>query len=168
MTRRRRFAIAGVLAAVLVAGSASAPMAAHAQSEPSDGVDPAGDFAAAWERWDENRPESYQVTVTQSCYCLIEVVTPRTVTVVGEEVTDVDPPIPDDIGFEIEVLTIDVLFGILERALADADEVVVSYDEQYGFPESISIDWIEEAVDDEVSYTAESFEPLGCHVPKKR
>lgn len=168
MTRGRRFAVAGMLVAVLVAGSASAPTAAQAQSEPSEGADSASDFAAARKKWDENRPESYRVTVTQLCFCLTEVVTPRTVTVEGDEVTSVDPPIPDDIGFDIEVLTVDVLFDILERALADADEVVVSYNEDYGFPESISIDWIELAVDDEVTYTAESFEPLGCRVPKKR
>lgn len=122
--------------------------------------DPASDLAAARKRWDENRPDTYRVTITQSCFCLDEVTEPRTVTVTGDEVTDVDPPIPDDIGFELEPLTIGALFGILERAVVEADELNVTYNEAYGFPESIDIDWIEDAVDDEVSYTAQSFEEL--------
>jgi hypothetical protein len=42
----------------------------------------------------------------------------------------------------------------------DADEVLVTYDATYGFPTSISIDQIKEAVDDEISYQVENFEVL--------
>lgn len=57
--------------------------------------------------------------------------------------------------------TIDKLFGLIERALEeDADVVSVEYDEEYGFPTDISIDWYREGYDDEVWYAVREFEVL--------
>lgn len=120
--------------------------------------DPASDLAAARQQWDESRPDAYRVTVAQSCFCPPEVVEPRAVTVEGDEVTDVDPPIPGGLG--VEPLTVDVLFDVLERAVVEADALDVTYNEAYGIPQSIDIDWIAGAADDEIWYEVQSFEPL--------
>ncbi|HMB89921.1 MAG TPA: DUF6174 domain-containing protein, partial [Rhodothermales bacterium] len=52
------------------------------------------------------------------------------------------------------IITIDGLFEVLQRALKEADDVEVDYDAQYGFPTRIAIDYYKNAVDDEVSYRA--------------
>jgi len=49
--------------------------------------------------------------------------------------------------------TVEELFGVIESAQAGAaDEVTVEYDPESGYPVRISIDYIKQAVDDEVSY----------------
>jgi hypothetical protein len=61
----------------------------------------------------------------------------------------------------ISVATVEGLFAQLDSSQnGDADEVLVTYDATYGFPTSISIDQIKEAVDDEISYQVENFEVL--------
>jgi hypothetical protein len=56
--------------------------------------------------------------------------------------------------------TIDRLFTQLKSALDEADEVATTYDSTYGFPTSISIDQIKQAVDDELFITVDHFEVL--------
>ena len=56
--------------------------------------------------------------------------------------------------------TIDRLFATLAKAQADADEVKVTYDPTYGFPQSIAIDNVKDATDDEISYEVTNFEVL--------
>jgi hypothetical protein len=53
----------------------------------------------------------------------------------------------------------------LERALSASSRRgprsgTISYDDEYGYPSSIVIDWIEDAVDDEQDYWVDSFEPV--------
>jgi len=57
--------------------------------------------------------------------------------------------------------TMDRLFRELESNLSgEADEVIVTYDPNYGFPVSIAIDQIKEAIDDELSLQVSKFEIL--------
>lgn len=57
--------------------------------------------------------------------------------------------------------TMDRVFSQLKTDLGGkADEVTVTYDPAYGFPNSINIDYIKDAVDDEVSVQIENFETL--------
>jgi hypothetical protein len=58
--------------------------------------------------------------------------------------------------------TIDRLFAELEGAMgsADAGEITVKYDAALGFPAEASIDYIKEAVDDELYVTVSGFEQL--------
>ncbi len=60
-------------------------------------------------------------------------------------------------------LTIDGLFTVVSQARGSsppADNVTVSYDERYGYPQRISIDQFVDAVDDEISYTVSDFQVL--------
>ncbi|HSB03196.1 MAG TPA: DUF6174 domain-containing protein, partial [Anaerolineales bacterium] len=67
--------------------------------------------------------------------------------------------------------TIDKIFAGIERDFQDtaatgdpdprkADEVLVEYDETYGFPTKVNIDFIKNAVDDELALTISNFEKL--------
>ena len=50
--------------------------------------------------------------------------------------------------------------GNVDTAGDKADEVKVTYDETYGFPSQINVDFIKEAVDDELSLQITDFEKL--------
>ena len=57
--------------------------------------------------------------------------------------------------------TIERVFARLDAAQSGgADEVTVTYDNIYGFPTEIHIDFIKNAVDDELSLQLSNFEPL--------
>ncbi|HET9589034.1 MAG TPA: DUF6174 domain-containing protein, partial [Anaerolineales bacterium] len=57
--------------------------------------------------------------------------------------------------------TIDLIFAEVEADLAGAaDQVTVTYDPTYGFPVDITIDYVEEAIDDELYLIVSNFEPL--------
>ncbi len=57
--------------------------------------------------------------------------------------------------------TIDKIFSELDKDIqGEADEVIVSYDATYGFPTQANIDFIKNAMDDEVTLTISGFEKL--------
>ncbi len=57
--------------------------------------------------------------------------------------------------------TIDKLFAQLKKDMGgEADKVTVEYDETYGFPKQVSVDFIENAMDDELGLTVSEFEKL--------
>jgi hypothetical protein len=59
-----------------------------------------------------------------------------------------------------EAATVEGLFAIAEENIANADQVEVTYDANYGFPASIVVDRIKMAVDDEISYYVGAFQVL--------
>lgn len=57
--------------------------------------------------------------------------------------------------------TMDDLFDVLAQAYAqNADQVLVEYAALLGYPTSISIDYVQEVSDDEISYGVDGFERL--------
>ena len=75
----------------------------------------------------------------------------------GTPISTTDP----EFEFFARYGTIERLFSELEADLAGAaDEVTVSYDPVYGFPQTADIDIIKEAADDELSLTVSGFEIL--------
>lgn len=119
-------------------------------------------------KWQEANIDHYRFDLFIGCFCPFRDVMPLTIEVQNGEVisiTQVDGVVvtADDPSYElfIPAANMDALFAMLEADLnGDADEVLVTYDANYGFPTSISIDQIKEAVDDEVYYQVENFEVL--------
>ena len=75
----------------------------------------------------------------------------------GTAVAENDP----SYTYFVEVATVERLFEKLSSSLnGGADEVLVTYDDTYGFPSTISIDQIKEAIDDEIAYQVDNFEVL--------
>lgn len=105
--------------------------------------------------WSRAGITSYRYTITRSCYCLAESSGPVTVEVRGGQVVDrryesglgVSPQYSDIFT------SVPGLFSLIREAVAyPATSVTVRYHPQLGYPESIAIDWVAGAVDDEVSY----------------
>lgn len=118
---------------------------------PSD-LDRLGDMRA---RWADVRPASYTYTLTRGCFCFVEAIGPVRIQVDGDSVvsrTFVESGAPVT-QFQELWPSMEGLFDLVEEALRDADEVEIRYDPDRGVPLRVSVDWITEAIDDEVSWT---------------
>ena len=110
--------------------------------------------------WDAKHPVAYRFKIGVGCFCPSNVTGPFIITarVDTREIQNVNP----DAGAPSGESPPDVegAFKKAKDALATADEVEIRYDEAWGFPTLIDIDWIKNAVDDEESLTISEFEVL--------
>jgi hypothetical protein len=108
-------------------------------------------------------PDDYAYTLNVGCFC--PYVGPLRITVQDDAVVDVRQLDPREDQGNVETLinewarTLAELEAEVDRARREADKVEVEYDPVFGFPTSISIDWIRDAVDDEISYTVSDYTP---------
>jgi uncharacterized protein DUF6174 len=118
-------------------------------------LSPTGDLEDARRTWSRQGITSYRFTVNVLCFCISRgpfavVVERGSVTSVTDPATG-EPRTPD----AFVPLTVEALFAKVEDAIeSDADEIDVRYHATLGYPEEIAIDFIERAIDDEVTYTA--------------
>ena len=128
----------------------------------SNPFSPTEELDDAREKWDRQGIDSYSFTIREICFCPIELGGPfRVVVRDGRPVSITRVETGEAAAPEGHVpVTIDQLFAITREAMREADEVEVDYDPTYGFPASVRIDRIENAVDDEVYYEATDFQPL--------
>jgi hypothetical protein len=69
--------------------------------------------------------------------------------------------IPDSVPVSsLWVLTVNQMFGELQRAVDEADLVTVEYDDQFHYPRRIAIDWKRYVADDEFGWEIVSFTPV--------
>lgn len=119
-------------------------------------------------KWKDANISHYRYTIFIGCFCAFSEEMPLTIEVKDGEAVSIMRadgtlvrPTDTVYGWYQPYETIDRLFLKLEADLGgEADEVTVSYDPQYGFPLTISIDQILEAVDDELALQVSNFEIL--------
>jgi hypothetical protein len=118
------------------------------------------------QKWQDANISHYRYNLFLSCFCAFNENMPLIIEVKSGQVVSMEyqngKPI-EDINREFfdTYSTIDRIFEQLEKdSNGEADEVVVSYDAKYGFPNDVKIDRIKEAVDDELYFTISEFEPL--------
>lgn len=118
-------------------------------------------------KWNESGVSHYRFQLVVGCFCPFSDINPLTIEVKdnqvlsmmganGVEILDTDPLYPMLMNYA----TVDNLFTWTTDVLANADEVKVTYDATYGFPDNISVDYIEEAIDDEIGVRISNFEVL--------
>ena len=127
------------------------------------------DFVASRNLWQQEGEENYSFEFSKFCYCG-GLFNPATIVVEADTVNTVlDPetgeplrdPQTDELVFPKypdSFQTIEELFDVIENALEKADKLKVEYNQQLGYPQNIDIDYIKEAIDDEVTYKVENFE----------
>ncbi len=111
-------------------------------------------------KWRAAKVEYYSYRLQRSCFCGPDTTRPVLITVqAGIVIGGVDPvtfepidPPPD--GFP----TIDDLFEEIREAIATADALDASYDGTLGYPLSVSIDYLKNAIDDEMAFNVSGFE----------
>jgi len=112
-------------------------------------------------RWKTLGVHDYVVRQEMFCFCLnggriVEVVVRADTISSGTAIDGKSEPIEKQF-----YQTVDGLFAYIAKATTEgAAELSVTYHELYGYPELIAIDWIAEAVDDEMSYHTFEFRAL--------
>lgn len=116
---------------------------------------------AARARWADAGVDAYRFTFARGCECAQEWTGPFTVEVRdGAIVAATRRGVPLDPADDA-LLTLDGVFAFAVGALAaDPYRFEATYDARYGFPERISVDYAERAVDDEIDLFVTDFEPL--------
>jgi hypothetical protein len=118
------------------------------------------------EKWQDAGISHYRYNLFISCFCVFVENMPLVIEVQDGEVVsmefqngkEIDPSLLELFG---KYATIDRVFAELEAGLnGAADEVVAQYDPTYGFPTEVTIDFVEEAADDELYLTLSNFEEL--------
>ena len=131
-------------------------LAAAGCASPTSPSGPEGDLLAARRKWARQVILDYRYTVNALCFCVQR--GPLRVTVERGQVTGLNDPVtgvPRPYPHPAMPLTVEDLFTTIEVAIErDAHSVEVRYDPQLGYPQEIAIDFIELAIDDEVTYTA--------------
>ena len=112
-------------------------------------------------RWNQRGPRDYQIVVRRECFC--GSVDPVRVTVIGGEVTErryvtTDQPVPETLA---ELYPgVPGLFALVADAYHRADRVDARFDPELGFPTVVAIDYVRNAVDDELTLTAGNLQEL--------
>ena len=121
---------------------------------PLDG--PREELERARELWEEYEPANYSYAVRRFCFCATEAIGPVRVVVSNGIVVEARYVATTDTvptSYRSLFPTVAGLFDILEDAYdSDASDVDVTYDTNTGVPTEFFIDYIENAVDDEVGY----------------
>lgn len=115
-------------------------------------------FDEAKRLWDRENPANYAVTVQRLCFCgnvdqvRIVVVNRQ---VISRTVVASQQPLPANLNESYP--DIPGLFATVKDAILRADAINVSFDRTYGFPSDATIDFIKNAIDDELTLKVTDF-----------
>lgn len=129
-------------------------------------IQPASDFDRAQQKWQDANISHYRFNLFVGCFCVFTQDMPLIIEVKDGEVVSMEYQSGNEIDatnleYFQRFATLDKIFEELEKDLSgEADNVTVTYDETYGFPTEVSIDFIQEAADDELYLTISEFEAL--------
>ncbi len=114
------------------------------------------------QKWNDQKLGNYSFQLQVGCFSPPDITRPVNITVKEgiPKLAYADDGTPVTNKFFDDYNTIDKLFSTALRALENADAASVSYDEKYGFPARINIDFNKKLVDDEMSYTIADFQLL--------
>lgn len=118
-------------------------------------TEPEDELAEARARWDKAGLVSYSFQYSLYCFCGAPANLPLIIEVVNGEIAgawnlnDFEPLEPSLLA---SLHTVPELFEIAERALREADDHRLSYHELYGYPTTMVLDWLGNAIDDEQTY----------------
>lgn len=134
--------------------------------------EPKSEVEVAREKWQAANISHYRFELFLSCFCVFNENMPLVIEVNNEEVVSMEYQNGNEIDPQLLELfnryaTIDKLFDGLESGFdfagddqGAADKVTVEYDATNGFPTKIDIDFVDEAIDDELYLTLSNFEVL--------
>ena len=125
------------------------------------------------QKWEKSKSSDYEFDYNVGCFCVAH--TPAKIVVYADTVYQVlNPDTRDSLMLEIggntpqyagklfkdSYKTIDELFDVIRDARKrDAHKIQAEYNPDNGIPVSISIDYIKDAVDDEIGYTVSGYAP---------
>jgi hypothetical protein len=129
-------------------------------------MQPKSDLERAREKWQDANISHYRFSVHVGCFCVFTENMPLVIEVNNGEVVSMEYHNGNEIdpgSLELfqRYATVDKLFEEIEKDQnGEADKVTVEYDATYGFPTKVEIDFVEQAIDDEVYLSISGFEAL--------
>ena len=126
---------------------------------------PASLLAANRRKWESQHITHYRFHLSIICFCGFSDRMPLTIEVKdGQLISILDrqgQSMTEFLATFEKYSTIEKLFNVLDSALnGGADKVTVDYNIDYGYPQSINIDYIKDAIDDEMAFEISEFEIL--------
>jgi len=126
------------------------------------------EFSQNQQKWQDANLSHYRFNLDMLCFCAFRDQMPLTIEVSNGEVVSITradgtvvPETDPSYEYFAKYATIDRVFSELNAAAnGGADEVKVTYDSTYGFPEQIEIDFVKDAIDDELTLTLSGLEQL--------
>ena len=118
------------------------------------------------EKWQNANISHYRYNLFVSCFCVFNEDMPLIIEVKDGEVVSMEFQSGKEIDSSLhetfdKYATIDRFFAELETDInGAADAVTAKYDPTYGFPTEVTIDFVQEATDDELYLTLSNFEAL--------
>jgi len=117
------------------------------------------------EKWRQAGIVDYSFRLSIGCFCPYSILGPLDIQVIATEVSSIatvngvvlSPDAPE-YNFFSPYVTVERLFSTVEAHLGIADEVNVTYDDQYGFPTTVFIDNRKLTTDDELFLRVSAFE----------
>lgn len=143
-----------ILLAVLLTGCASIVGEASSNANP------------ALEKWQDSKISHYRYELGIGCFCIFSQDMPLVIEVKDGQVVSMQYKSGKEIdAANLEMFqrydTLDKIFAEIEKARSEgADTVTVSYDDTYGFPKEVAIDFEQQAADEEIYLTVSNFEVL--------
>jgi len=124
-------------------------------------------FDSNLSKWQDAGVNHYSFELGIGCFCPYGDVLPATVEVKDGEIVSMvsvkgEEILLGEMFYEdfARYGTIEKIFEATKSALDSADKIEVTYDSEYGFPSAVSIDYIELAMDDELSLYVNNFKVL--------
>ena len=111
------------------------------------------DLADARVEWANYQDGTYSYLLNRGCFCIVA--GPHFVQVVDSQVVSAISTHSNEVVRHEDlqyIETVEDVFDMIEDALETADKIDVEYSE-FGYPTSVDIDWIKQAVDDEMFIT---------------
>lgn len=154
MSTLKRFAL--ILTLAILTACSAAPTATPTPLSPLE---------ANRQKWESQNISHYRFNVALICFCAFSDKMPLSIEVKdGQVVSMVDSqgqPITEFVEEFEQYNTVEKLFNTVEAmSNGGADKVTVEYNAEYGYPHSINIDRVEEAIDDELLLEITEFETL--------
>ena len=139
----------------LIAVLAACTLVPGATREPAGPLDALAEHQA---RWTSKGIDDYSFTITRQCFCPFT--EPVEVTVVDGRATAMTKAGQPVEAREIQGLptTMPELFAVV-AAQSGAAELTVAWDPAFGFPTSIQVDSVANAIDDEFGFVVTDFRP---------
>ena len=107
------------------------------------------------ELWAKNEPSSYSYSIFNGCMFVQQ---SEVVVLFGKTIFRENNEEGHEVNGNVKILN---LFSTVDKAQAQAHSIEVEYNEAFGYPERIRVDWNKDIMDDECFYVVKNFKHLG-------
>jgi len=107
-------------------------------------------FQSAKTKWDSQSGQFYTIQSQRFCECVAEMSAQMKISVSENLILSAFDVVSDAVisnQVREEIYTVDGLFALIEKAIADGTSIEVTYNEEFGYPETVKIDLEKLAVD---------------------